>query len=50
VAFGGIDHSAIAKIGVEVLRRYILSRHSEQIAEFVEVESAEHNDRPPLGP
>src|SRR5215471_1818665 len=32
----------------EAVRRYLVSHHGEQIAEFVEVESGERNDRPKL--
>src|SRR5262245_40631130 len=32
----------------EAVRRYIVSHHGEQIAEFVEVESGKRNDRPQL--
>jgi hypothetical protein len=32
----------------EVVRRYLISHHGEQIAEFVEVESGKRNNRPQL--
>ena len=32
----------------EAVRRYLVSHHGEQIAEFVEVESGKRSDRPQL--